>query len=108
MTERDLKKLLALYDMVLKLIAESTRSVAPNGRPPNDCTNLVVATLNNKSVVHSELGQHATARRLLYHVWDVMKYPDRRPAMLETWEVEGFFLNIYLMLVNAPNVAGAA
>jgi len=100
--ERNLTKLLALYEIVLKLLGESSRS------RHNDCTNLVVAALNNKSVIHSELGQHQSAQRMLYLVWDVMKYPERRPRLLETWEVEGFFLNIYTLLVYAPRVAGAA
>ena len=100
--DRDLTKLLALYDVVLKLISGSARS------GQYDCSHLALVTLNNKSVVHSELGQHAMATRMLYHVWDVMKAPTRRPRLLETWEVEGLFLNIYLMLINAPRVAGAA
>lgn len=100
--ESDLTKLLQLYELCLKLISEGAKS------NDYDCCNLMVATLNNKSVVHSQLGQHIKARRMLYHVWDVMKYPDRRPQLLETSEVEGIFLNIYLILVNAPQVAGAA
>lgn len=100
--ESGLKKLLALYDLCLRLIGEGSRT------RQHDCSNLMVATLNNKSVIHSELGQHAKARRMLYHVWDVMKHPERRPDLLETWEVEGIFLNIYLILVNCPQVAGAA
>lgn len=100
--ERDLHKLLQMYDLCLKLISESSRS------SQYDCGNLMVAALNNKSVVHSELEQHTTARRMLYHVWDVMQYPERRPRHMERWEIEGIFLNIYLVLVNGPQVAGAA
>ena len=100
--EADLKKLLQLYELCLRLISEGARS------SHYDCCNLMVAALNNKSVVHSELGQHTRARRMLYHVWDVMKYPERRPGLMETWEVEGIFLNIYLILVNSPQVASAA
>lgn len=102
MQERDLNKLLALYDLCLKLVGEGAKA------KQYDCCNLVVATLNNKAVVHSELRDFTKARRVLYHVWDIMKYPDRRPKLLEPWEIEGIFLNIYLLLVNSPNVAGAA
>jgi hypothetical protein len=100
--ERDLNKLLQLYELCLQLIREGCRS------NQYDCGNLLVATLNNKSVVHSALGQHTKARRLLYPVWDVMKNPQRRPGMLESWEIEGIFLNIFLILINAPQVAEAA
>jgi hypothetical protein len=102
MQEGGLKKLLALYDLCLSLLGEGSRT------SQYDCTILMVVTLNNKSVIHSELGQHAEARRMLYHVWDVMKHPERRPGLLETCEVEGIFLNIYLILFNCPQVAGAA
>jgi hypothetical protein len=100
--ERDLTKLLALYDLCLKLVSEGTKT-----KQYDNC-NLVVAALNNKAVVHAELGDFTRARRVLYHVWDVMKYPSRRPKLLEAWEVEGIFLNIYLWLVNSPQVASAA
>ncbi|CAB9509547.1 expressed unknown protein [Seminavis robusta] len=99
---RDLKKIFDLYELCLRLISESAKSME------YDCAHLVVATLNNKSVLLSELGQHTLARRMLYHVWDVMQYPQRRPEHLEQSEVEGIFLNIFLILVNAPYVAGAA
>jgi len=100
--ERDLAKLLALYDLVLQLISASTRT----GK--YDSSHLVLATLNNKSVVHSELGQHRVARQVLYYVWDVLRTPVRRPRILDPWEIEGISLNIFLMMVNAPNVAEAA
>lgn len=100
--EKQMQRLLRLYQVVLQLIDETSRS----GK--YDCSHLVVATLNNTAVLHSELGQHASARRMLYHVWDVLRGPQRRPMILDTFEVEGLFLNIFLMLANAPRVAEAA
>lgn len=100
--DRDLQKLLRLYELCLRLIGEGARC------NQYDCGNLLLATLNNKSVVHSQLGEHTVARRMMYHVFDAVQYPDRRPRHLESWEIEGIFLNIFLMLVNAPQVAGAA
>lgn len=100
--ERDLNKLLALYDLCLKLIHEGSKA------KQYDSCNLIVATLNNKAVVHAELRDFTKARRVLYHVWDVMKYPSRRPGLLEPWEIEGIFLNIYQLLVNSPKTASAA
>jgi hypothetical protein len=100
--ERDLNKLLALYDLCLRLIHEGSKA------KQYDSCNLIVATLNNKAVVHAELRDFTKARRVLYHVWDVMKYPKRRPGLLEQWEIEGIFLNIYQLLVNSPQTASAA
>ena len=100
--ERDLTKLLALYDLVLRLVGKASQS------EQYDLSQLALATLNNKSVVHADLGQHAAAARSLYHVWDVLQTPVRRPRMLEAYELEGLVLNVYLLLVNAPRLAGAA
>ena len=100
--DRDLTNLLALYDLVLRLVGEAGRS------EQYDLSHLALAILNNMSVVHADLGQHAAAARCLYHVWDVIQTPAHRPRTLEAYELEGFFLNVYLLLVNAPRVAGAA
>ena len=100
--DRDLRKLLRLYELCLQLIGEGAQS------NQYDCGNILLAAMNNKSVVHSELGEHAVARRTMYHVFDVLQYPQRRPGSLELSEIEGIFLNVYLILINGPQVAGAA
>lgn len=100
--DRSLTKLLALYDLVLRLVVANAHS------SQYDLSQLAVAALNNKSVVHAELGQHVAAARSLYYVWDLLQSPIRRPRLLEASELEGLMMNIYLMLVHGPSVAATA